>query len=1152
MICYNCGNKIYSLDADRCIFCGMKFKDVCPSCSWLLPAFVNFCPNCGEFVKKSGDVRQTVEELKKVAVMFADISGFTRLSEKTSPDRVNDLINEFFEFILKPVYYFEGSIDKFIGDCVMILFGTKTSHLDDPKRAVLCALEMLKLCNEFSEERNLKISIRIGINYGIVAVGKVGGYYEKDYTVIGDVVNVAQRLQSVAPENGIYVSESIYRETFDSILYSEAKEIYVKNKSEPIRCYMPLKVISETNFLEPFSNIQDQYLSKLFNLIASKKENGILLVGPGGTGKTTLLERLSSHLLSNSIRTYYIKCSPNIYSRPYLLISQIICRILNISPEDVPGIKYHRLVSFLDFLFKDDFEKKSNCLNFLSVILQLNPEEEFRYIFSSMTPEDIEREIIQSTFLFFDTFLSSSFSIFLIDDIQFADIESIKVIEYIKANLAPDKGIFVITSDNENIKLNFQETIYIQKLSPEKIEEILKAVFNVNSVDRDFTELVSDISDGKIAYIQEICKWLQISNKLSVRNNILYLINFENSNSLEIFDRITEHRISKFDKELIEFLKIAAVYGKRFSFRVISDILKPSKPENDIILILTKNNFIKLVDIVYQNTTADKIFEFTNNFVFEAILKSIPKKIKANIHYRIANSIEKLFKDAINNYFDLLIYHYMEAEDFLNATKYCILLAHNYKRQLLYRYSVKYFKLALEILTKCNQTKHRFFVEALEELSILEKQMGNYTDAISYLQILYEHADAEKQLFIKCHMCECFILTADFDNAREIIVQLEKQIGKNHPLYLTLIYLKSLYHSYTASLEIDEILKEIESLSPLESEIEILIKALNITSYSLFRYHGNIKKAVSFLQKARGLATRVNNIFLRSKTTANFGILYFQIGNTNKAIHNLLSAFEDSKKIYDKHTQIDILINLGIIHAKKGLLKKAYEYLNQAYENSKKWSLLYEECLCLLNIGEVYIEKGLFFNAYELFLASLNISEEKMFTAEKILGYIYLAKVLSLMKNFKACEDFLSKSELLIEEVKDTDIEYEYHLTKADFLLQINNLSQAEKEIELALELSNKITFKQIESLRKKSEIMFGAEKYNEAIDCLSDAIKLCEESGFLLELAKCYVILAKVYINISEKTRAKYFIELAEKTSKHFDDEVSINLEILKIKNLL
>lgn len=81
---------------------------------------------------------------------------------------------------------------------------------------------------------------------------------------------------------------------------------------------------------------------------------------------------------------------------------------------------------------------------------------------------------------------------------------------------------------------------------------------------------------------------------------------------------------------------------------------------------------------------------------------------------------------------------------------------------------------------------------------------------------------------------------------------------------------------------------------------------------------------------------------------------------------------------------------------------------------------------------------------------------------------------------------------------------------------------------------------------------MFGAEKYNEAIDCLSDAIKLCEESGFLLELAKCYVILAKVYINISEKTRAKYFIELAEKTSKHFDDEVSINLEILKIKNLL
>lgn len=204
------------------------------------------------------------------------------------------------------------------------------------------------------------------------------------------------------------------------------------------------------------------------------------------------------------------------------------------------------------------------------------------------------------------------------------------------------------------------------------------------------------------------------------------------------------------------------------------------------------------------------------------------------------------------------------------------------------------------------------------------------------------------------------------------------------------------------------------------------------------------------------------------------------------------------------------MINLGIIYTKKGLLKKAHEYLNQAYENAEKWNFSYEECACLLNIGEIYIEKGLLIHSYELFLASLNISETKMFTAEKALSFINLAKVLILMKNWQAADEFLNKATSFIENLKDIDISYEYHLTKAEFFMLSNNFLDAEREIDISLKFAEKNIFRQIECIRKKGEILSAAEKYSEAIECFKNAIKLSETSGSALELAKCYFLLAK------------------------------------------
>lgn len=203
MICFNCGIKLHSSELKECRLCGVKFEKVCTSCNFPNPLMGKYCFNCGtrllslEPQSSIQNFDTLSENRRNVAVIFADVSGFTALSEKLDPEEVRELINDCFDYITRPVYELEGTIDKYMGDCVMILFGAKYIHSDDAKRAVMCAMRMMNLIREFSLERlsskGLSLDLSIGINYGLVVTGSVGNAFDKDYTVIGDIVNTAQR-----------------------------------------------------------------------------------------------------------------------------------------------------------------------------------------------------------------------------------------------------------------------------------------------------------------------------------------------------------------------------------------------------------------------------------------------------------------------------------------------------------------------------------------------------------------------------------------------------------------------------------------------------------------------------------------------------------------------------------------------------------------------------------------------------------------------------------------------------------------------------------------------------------------------------------------------------------------------------------------------
>lgn len=181
---------------------------------------------------------------RNVTLMFVDIRGFTALSERIEPEEVIQVLNEYLDLCTRAIFQYEGTLDKFIGDGVMAIFGAPNSLADHPVRAVKAALEMKKgsseLADRLTEKYGYSVSFGIGINSGDAVIGNIGSKNRLDYTAIGDTVNLAARLESNAKAGQILISQSTYDQVKELFEIISLGEIKVKNKEKPVSIYQVL------------------------------------------------------------------------------------------------------------------------------------------------------------------------------------------------------------------------------------------------------------------------------------------------------------------------------------------------------------------------------------------------------------------------------------------------------------------------------------------------------------------------------------------------------------------------------------------------------------------------------------------------------------------------------------------------------------------------------------------------------------------------------------------------------------------------------------------------------------------------------------------------------------------------------------------------
>jgi class 3 adenylate cyclase/tetratricopeptide (TPR) repeat protein len=265
----------------------------CSTCGAELPVAARFCPACGADQHVRGDERRVV------TVLFADLVGFTALSEHRDPEQVKQLVDRCFECLVDDIVAFGGRVDKIVGDAILALFGAPVAHEDDAERAVRAALQLHDTLAAARAELGLDVRLRVGVNTGEVLVGslRAGG----DYTAMGDVVNTAQRLQAAAEPGQVLVGQTTHLATRRVITYRSVGEITAKGREAPVPAW-----VAEGARLPPgyrpdrhraaLVGRDDEValLSHTLDLaIARRRAALLLLVGDAGVGKSRLVEEVA-------------------------------------------------------------------------------------------------------------------------------------------------------------------------------------------------------------------------------------------------------------------------------------------------------------------------------------------------------------------------------------------------------------------------------------------------------------------------------------------------------------------------------------------------------------------------------------------------------------------------------------------------------------------------------------------------------------------------------------------------------------------------------------------------------------------------------------------------------------------------------------------
>jgi class 3 adenylate cyclase len=417
-----------------CGSCGGRLSLGCERCGATSPPGFKFCGSCGAQLHGAADPQPPREERRVVTVIFADLVGFTARAEQLDPEDVRAMLTSYYTPVREEIESFGGTVEKFIGDAVMGVFGAPVAHGDDPERAVRAALGIrhrISQVNVPGSDRGLEV--RIGVNTGEAFVELDARPGEGEAMVAGDVVNTAARLQTAASANAILVGEETFRCTRATIDYEPVEPLIVKGKQLPLTAWR-VRSAARPAGERPATDVamvgRDNELATLTGVwqrvLADRQPHLVTTLGHPGVGKSRLVAEFAAAAREAGARIVLGRSLPYGKGSAYDAFAQQVTNVAGVLGGDPPHVVVQKLRRTIEGLFEDDSAEE--VVTHLALIIGLQAD-------GSTAAETVSgRHILfASARKFVEALASRQPTVLVFEDLHWADSSLLELIEHVSA-----------------------------------------------------------------------------------------------------------------------------------------------------------------------------------------------------------------------------------------------------------------------------------------------------------------------------------------------------------------------------------------------------------------------------------------------------------------------------------------------------------------------------------------------------------------------------------------------------------------------------------------------------------------------------------------------------------------------------------------------
>ncbi len=1119
-------------------------------------------------MKKIKDA-ENQKERRLVTILFADLSGFTAFSQRIDPEELSEALSISFEQLNRIITRHGGTIHKYEGDLIIAIFGLPHTHEDDPERAVKAALEMLDGMPEINDILSSKLKtecdfgLHVGINIGTVFAGKIGSAEKKEYTIIGEAVNLASRLKDAAKRGETLVSDRIFRLTRYLFEYEHLSPIKIKGIAEPIPIFKPFRTKEKPDSKRGIKGLHSslvgrnkelEFLKSKVEVLSKEKKFGVTFVlGEAGIGKSRLLEELKNHITSSkmSITVLEGRCLSYGEKLTYFPLVETLKQLLDITDQDPPKTIQKKILNKITSFLPDTYKEVVPYISyFFSIPLSSEYEEKIKYL-------DAESLKIRICVALRNLLVAASKQrplLLIIEDYHWIDAASLELLGFIFDFSEPTPLLVVCSCRVEKESIGFRSRkciqaslgnsfgeIILKPLSAEASIELADNLLRTSGLPTKVKDQLLSKAEGNPFYLEEILRSL-IDHGYLVYESGVWKATTQLSISAvpDTVQEIIVSRLDRLESDLKDLLQKASIIGRSFYVHVLEQLTKISSLMMSLYLA-TLEEFEYIRQLAKE---PDLEYVFKHPLVQNVVYNSLPKKNRRELHRHVAEIVEKIFEHRIEEFTEILAHHYTCSDSPDKAIEWLKKAGLRAKGRYANEEAIKYFQKVVSIIneTRKPSASHKLTQQyAYEALGDIHALQGAFTEAVKDYEAMYQSSKGEvAKAAAKRKTAKVYFNQSKYDDTLKILCDAEKILKEESTE--TVLERAEIHQQKGSAYEIKGLpsraQQEIEKSLNLIERIEPCDRVKRIRAHGffclggIFRARSDYDEAIKVYEKGKLLLQELNDKQGIANIAYQLGVVYHLKGDYQKAIEFTKQGLAILEEIGDKLGIGRTSGNLGVMYAYLGDHVKSLEFHQKNLVISEEIGDKRGIGMGSSNVGKIYFFRGDYKKALGYFQKYLDISENigDRVGISAALGNL---AILFLQTNeLDKAEEYLLRAEKTLTEVGNKDLLTIAYTRLAEVQLAKNG------PLEKALEYANKgwLIAAEVDSKPRKADCYFiyariyaSMEKIPEAEENFKKAIEYYTDIGRMTSLVDVYEEYVKLLKHIGDAERADIYSKKAQ-----------------------